>query len=326
MTPNDETFLAMIEPLRGAIRLHGYRMLGSSHDSDEVVQETMLRAWRARSSLDDAARVRPWLFRIATNVCLDELRTRPRRVLACDAYAPVDDAKPPFPRNEEPVWLEPMPDTWLGGAADTSGAEAQYAIKESVALAFVAALQFLTPPQRAVLLLRDVVGLTAEETATALDIGLGAANSALFRARASLEEKLGGRGRAAVEDRSQVDEALLARYVRAFEAADIEGVVALFHESVRTTMPPSPVWVAGRDANAAFYRRMFGAIAPGQFRHLVVGANGRPALAFYRPPAPGERHVLAAIQLVTTGDGAIATVDHFMQPELFDVFAVPRAL
>src|SRR6185312_6957109 len=113
MPPNDDPFLAMIEPLRGAIRLHAYRMLGSAHDGDDVVQETMLRAWRAKGSLDDPARVRPWLHRIATNVCLDELKKRPRRVLAPDAYPPDPDLRPPYPRIDEPVWLEPMPDAWL---------------------------------------------------------------------------------------------------------------------------------------------------------------------------------------------------------------------
>ena len=317
----DDAFLAMLEPLRGAIRLHGYRMLGSAHDGDDVVQETMLRAWRAKGSLDDPSRVKPWLYRIATNVCLDELKKRPRRLLASDAYPPDPDLRPPYTRLDEPVWLEPMPDAWLEPAAHDPGA--RYALKESVALAFVAALQCHTPVQRATLLLRDVVGLAAEETAAALGIGVGAANSALFRARAAIEDKLGGRGQAAVEERSQVDEALLARYVRAFEEADIEAVVALFHDEMRTTMPPVPAWVAGREANAAFYRRMFGAMVPGQFRHLTIAANGRPALAFYRPAAPGAPHTLAAIQLLTTKDGAVACVDHFMLPEVLPLFGAP---
>jgi len=284
-----------------------------------------LRAWRAKDSLEDRSRLRPWLYRIATNVCLDELKKRTTpRLLACDAYPPAEDAAPPFAKIDEPIWLEPMPDTWLEGSAHDP--EAQYALKESVALAFVAALQCLSPVQRATLLLRDVVGLSAEETAKALDVTASAANSALFRARAAVEEKLGGSGQAAVERSSEVDEALLARYVRAFEEADIEGVVALFHDDVRTTMPPAPTWIAGRAANAAFYRRMFGALVPGQFRHVPIHANGRPALAFYRPPPSGGRHELAAIQLVTTRAGKILTVDHFMLPSLYSLFGVPRVL
>src|SRR5690349_22214783 len=154
---DQEEFLRSAEHLRSAIRLHSYRMLGSSHDADDVVQETLLRAWRAKEALTDPERLRPWLYRIATNVCLDELKQRPRRMLASDASPPSEDASPPFPRVEEPVWLEPMPDAWLAGAEPVNP-HARYALKESVALAFVAVLQCLSVVQRATLLLRDVVG------------------------------------------------------------------------------------------------------------------------------------------------------------------------
>jgi RNA polymerase sigma-70 factor, ECF subfamily len=321
----DSAFLLSLEPLRGAIRLHCYRMLGSSHDGDDVVQETLLRAWRAKDSLEDHARLKPWLYRIATNVCLDELKRRPTRLFASDAFPPTEDAKPPLPRIEEPVWLEPMPDAWLQGL-DERDPQARYALKESVALAFVAALQCLSPVQRATLLLRDVVGLSAAETATALAFSVEAVNSALFRARAALGAKLGGGDPADIAVHTQVDEQLLERYVRAFESANIDDLVALFHHDMRTTMPPVSTWVAGRTANERFYRMMFGALAAGEFRHLRTSANGQPALAFYRCPSPGAPHVLAAIQLVATRDGAIATVDHFMLAEVYPLFAVPREL
>jgi RNA polymerase sigma-70 factor (ECF subfamily) len=300
-------------------------MLGSSHDGDDVVQETLLRAWRAKDSLGDPERLRPWLYRIATNVCLDELKRRPRRLLASDAAPPSEDAGPPFPRVDEPVWLEPMPDAWLAGT-EPADPHARYALKESVALAFVAVLQCLSPVQRATLLLRDVVGLSAQEAAEALGIGVGAANSALFRARAAVEEKLGGCDANAVARHAEVDETLLAQYVRAFEEANLDAIVALFHDEVRTTMPPVPLWIAGRAANDRFYRRMFGNLLPGQFRHLRVGANGASALAFYRPASPGAPHTLAAIQLVTTRDGAIVGVDHFMMPEVLALFGAPLTL
>jgi RNA polymerase sigma-70 factor (ECF subfamily) len=326
MPPRDEAaFVESMAPLRAGIRLHCYRMLGSSHDGDDVVQETMLRAWRAKDSLEDDALLKPWIYRIATNVCLDELRRRPKRLLASDAYPPAEDAGPPFTKIEEPIWLEPMPDTWLEGAV-ARDPHAHYTMKESVALAFVAALHCLSPVQRAALLLRDVVGLTASETAEALGIGLEAANSALFRARSAVEEKLGGRDPGTVAAHAQVDEGLLARYVRAFEEANLDAIVALFHADVRTTMPPMPVWVQGREANERFYRKLFGRLTAGHFRHLHVGANGQPALAFYRPDAPDGPHVLHAIQLVSTRDGAIATIDHFMLPEVYPLFAVPREL
>jgi RNA polymerase sigma-70 factor (ECF subfamily) len=321
----EAAFLQSIEPLRSAIRLHCYRMLGSSHDGDDVVQETMLRAWRAKDSLEDPSRLKPWIYRIATNVCLDELKQRPRRLFPSDAFPATEDAKPPLPRIEEPVWLEPMPDAWLEGL-DERDPQARYALKESVALAFVAALQCLSPIQRATLLLRDVVGLSAAETASALAASVEAVNSALFRARAAIGGKLGGSEPADIAAHTRVDEQLLERYVRAFESADLDTLVALFHQDMRTTMPPVPTWVAGRSANERFYRRMFGALAPGEFRHLPIRANGQPALAFYRVPSPGARHALAAIQLVTTRDGAIATVDHFMLAEVYPLFAVPREL
>lgn len=325
MPPSDEAaFIRSLEPLRGAIRLHCYRMLGSSHDGDDVVQETMLRAWRAKDSLADVALLKPWLYRIATNVCLDELRRRPKRSYPTDVLLPSVDAKPPLPRIEEPVWLEPMPNTWLEGV-DERDPQARYALKESVALAFVAALQCLSPVQRATLLLRDVVGLSANEAAAALGTGLEAANSALFRARSAIAGRLGGDEPGDVAAHAEVDEEVLERYVRAFEEADLDALVALFHAEMRTTMPPAATWVSGRDSNERFYRTMFGSLAPGQFRHLRTGANAQAALGFYRSASRGG-HELAAIQLVATRGGAVFSVDHFMLTEVYPLFGLPRAL
>jgi RNA polymerase sigma-70 factor (ECF subfamily) len=321
---HDPGFSAAFEPLRGALRNHCYRMLGSSHDSDDVVQETLLRAWRARDGLRDPAMLRPWLYRIATNVCLDELARRPRRVLSRDAYPRAADPRAQvLPPIDEPIWLEPMPSTWLEDEAAADPA-AQYTLKESVALAFVAALQCLSPPQRAALLLRDVVGLSAEETASALGISVSAANSALFRARAAIEEKLGARGAASfAENAGPVDEALLARYVRAFEAGDVDDLVAVLHDEVKTTMPPSPMWIDGRAANEAFYRTMFPTPRPGRIRHVRTSANGHSALGFYRPASEGAPRTLHAIQVVTARSGRIATIDHFMMRAVFPVFGLP---
>lgn len=326
MPPKDEaSFQHAVEPLRGAIRLHCYRMLGSASDGDDVVQETMLRAWRAKDSLADERLVKPWLYRIATNVCLDELKKRPRRLLATDAGPATADARPPFPRIEEPVWLEPMPDEWLEGVDDRDP-QAKYALKESVALAFVAAIQCLSPIQRATLLLRDVLGLSANETATALETSVEAANSALFRARTAIEEKLGGSEPADIAAHTEVDAVLLEQYVRAFEEANLDALVALFHDDMRTTMPPASTWIEGREANERFYRMMFGNLVPGRFRHVAIAANGQRAFAFYRPSVPDGPHELHAISLVTTKDGRIRAVDHFMLPEVYPLFGVPRVL
>jgi RNA polymerase sigma-70 factor (ECF subfamily) len=306
-----ETFAAA-EPLRGALRLHCYRMLGSSHDSDDMVQETMLRAWRARDTLVEPARLKPWLYRIATNVCLDELARRPRRVLASDHGPPADPGARTADPIEEAVWLEPMPDTWLGDVAADPGAT--YALRESVALAFVAALQVLPAAQRAALLLRDVVGLSADETAEALAQSVPATESALRRARVTVEEKVARRDPASFVP-SPADEEVLARYLRALVAHDIDAMIALMHDDLETTMPPSPTWIAGRAANAIFYTNMFRSFAGQDIQLRPTGANGRPAFTFHRGG------VFRAVEVVEVRDGLVARVHHFMEPALLPLFA-----
>ena len=304
-------FSEAVEPLRGALRLHCYRMLGSAHDSDDLVQETLLRAWRARETLDDPGRLKPWLYRIATNACLDELARRPRRVLASDlAPASRGSEWPPAAAVAEDLWLEPMPDAWLAAGEDPA---ARYARRESVALAFVAALQILSPGQRATLLLRDVVGLSADEAAAALDQSVSATNSALHRARAAIEERVRRRDPGSFAP-TPTDEAALARYVRALADADVEAMIAIMHDDILTTMPPSPTWLLGRADNELFYRRMFASWTPGQVRAERLGANGGPGFAFYRD---GE---LRAIEVVELRDGLIAGMHHFMQPAIFGLF------
>jgi RNA polymerase sigma-70 factor (ECF subfamily) len=306
---------AALEPLRSGLRLHCYRMLGSSHDSDDMVQEAMLRAWRARGSLEDPARVKPWLYRIATNACLDELRSRSRRGLAADIAAPVaGDSFPPAAPIEDAAWLEPMPDGWLAGCGDDP--EARYTLRESVALAFVAALQVLSPAQRATLLLRDVVGLSAEETAEALDQSVSAANSVLHRARAALEDKVAHRDPATFAA-AAADEPVLARYIRALEAHDADAMIALLHDEVHTTMPPSPTWIAGRADNAEFYRRMFARWGDEAARVVAIGVNGGAGFEFHRSGA------VRAIEAVEVRDGKIFRMHHFMQPAVIALFTAP---
>jgi RNA polymerase sigma-70 factor, ECF subfamily len=305
-------FTVAVEPLRPALRLHCYRMLGSSHDSDDMVQETMLRAWRARASLADPSRVKPWLYRIATNACLDELARRSRRGMAIDIAPSVPgDHYPPAPPIEDAAWIEPMPSAWLAGSADDP--EARYTLRESVALAFVAALQVLLPAQRATLLLRDVVGLSAEEAAEALDQSVSAANSALYRARAAIEDKIAQRDPAAFAG-GVGDEPVLARYMRALEDHDLDAMIALVHDDMHTTMPPSPTWIAGYADNVEFYRHMFARWGDQPIRLVPIGVNGGAGFEFHRG---GE---LRAIEAAEVRDGKLLRMHHFMQPAVIALF------
>ncbi|MBL8947327.1 MAG: RNA polymerase subunit sigma-70 [Myxococcales bacterium] len=308
----DADFDAAVAPLRGGLRLHCYRMLGSSHDSDDMVQDTLLRAWRARASLDDPTRLKPWLYRIATNSCLDELGRRRRRVLASDIGASTPgDAFPPAASIDDAPWLEPAPDAWLVGAE--LDPDARYVLRESVALAFVAVLQVLTPAQRAALLLRDVVGLSAAEVAGALDQTAAAVESTLHRARAAIETKVARRDPTAFAS-ATTDGAVLARYVHAIADADLDAMISLVHDDMHTTMPPSPTWIAGRADNVEFYRRMFARWSPGDARVVPIGVNGQPGFEFHRD---GELRAIEALEL---RDGKIHRLHHFMQPSVVALF------
>jgi RNA polymerase sigma-70 factor (ECF subfamily) len=313
-------FEALVEPHRAKLRLHCYRMLGSSHDSDDMVQETLVRAFRAQHTLEDPASARAWLHRIATNVCLDELAKRPRRARGPELGPPGDPDAPPAARTPDAEWLEPAPSSWLAGAApDGRDPAAQYTMKESVALAFVAALQVLTPPQRAVLLLRDVVGLSAAETAEALACSVSSANSALHRARITLEERVGPRADWSPEA-GAVDRALLERYVRAWERGDLDAIIALLHEDVTLSMPPSPTWIAGRpDVVRFFTNRVFPAARDHRYGTALVEANGNVGAGFYRLGDDGHG-TFFALQILEAKDGHIRVIDHFMTASSHEAF------
>jgi RNA polymerase sigma-70 factor (ECF subfamily) len=302
------SFVTLVEPHRKSVRLHCYRMLGSAHDCDDMVQETFVRALRSLSTLSEPAAVRGWLYRIATNVCLDELKKRAPRARGPELGPPSPPEAASPERLPDELWLEPMPSTWLTKADPAQ----RYGLKESVALAFVAALQVLTPPQRAVLLLRDVVGLSAEETASALSCSVSAANSMLHRARVTLEERVGPRGDWAADPDAPVDRALLERYLRAWESGDLDTIVALLHDDVTLSMPPIPRWLAGSADVAQFFRtHIHPSTKVRPFRGALVEANGALGLAFYRVREDAQAHFFA-IQLFDLRDGRIRTIDHFM--------------
>jgi RNA polymerase sigma-70 factor (ECF subfamily) len=308
---SDQSFEQLVAPHRAEIRLHCYRMVGSSHDGDDMVQETLVRAWRAKDSLDDTAAVRAWLYRIATNVCLDEIARRPKRevpTLGPDEANVGDEHAPPG----EDWWIEPCPSTWLEGVPRDPAAKIE--LKESIALAFVVALQVLTPPQRAVLLLRDVVGLSAEEAAAALGISLPATNSALHRARSAVGER-------SLAPLEEIDPDLLARYVRAWEAGDADALVALLSEEVTLVMPPARLWFSGRAAFEAFFRRRIGPRLQQMGGRMVrCDANGQPAFGFYRGRS------LVAVHVVTARRGRVVAMAQFFLPQVFPVFGLAPSL
>ncbi|MDB4955080.1 MAG: polymerase sigma factor [Myxococcales bacterium] len=292
-------------------------MLGSSTDSDDLVQETLLRAWKARSGLRDATSVRAWLYRIATNACLDELARRPRRAMPFDLGPAAAPSTPIAPAASEATWLEPMPGAWLDHATDPRETCSR---RESIALAFVAALQWLTPIQRAVLLLRDVAELSANETATALNLTVSAANSALFRAREAVH------ARHTTNHGTEIAPGLLSRYMQAFEQADVNALLSLLRDDIRTSMPPSPTWIDGRDANIEFYERMFAGLPERAIRMVPTSANGQPAFGFYRAASAGGPHLLRAIHVVTVESSVVSAIDHFMMPSLGPAFGLAASL
>jgi len=317
---SDQAVTELFARYRNELRLHCYRMLGSSHDTDDVLQEAAVRAWRSKASLLEPAHGRAWLYRIATNVCLDELERRKSRCLPFEAGPPTAVVDLASAKAEREAWIEPCPGAWCAGV--TAGPEARYQTREGVTLAFVAALQHLTATQRATLLLRDVVGLSAEETARALELGLEATNSALFRARKAVETKLQGQAPPELAPPGSAVAGLLARYLAAWNDVRVDAFIELLHDDVRTTMPPFPMWIAGRADNVAFYRPMFAAQRPGSFRAVSTDANGGPAFAFYRAQMPGGPLRLRAIQLVELRDQLIVSIDHFVLPELGRVFGL----
>jgi len=323
------SFETLVEPYRGALRLHCYRMLGSSHDSDDMVQETFVRALRAQHTLVDPTAARAWLHRIATNVCIDELAKRPRRARGPELGPAAEPDAPPTAATPDREWLEPAPSAWLSSSTpEPHNPALLYTLKESVALAFVAALQVLTPSQRAVLLLRDVVGLSAVETADALSCSVSSANSTLHRARLALEERVGPRAGWSPEAHA-VDRVLLQRYMQAWEKGDLDTIIALLHDDVTLSMPPSPTWLSGRAAVVRFFmNRALPAAQDGRFRTAHVKANGAASAGFYRRGDDGQLSFFA-LQVLEVKDGRIRVIDHFMSASALAAFhadGLPRTL
>jgi RNA polymerase sigma-70 factor, ECF subfamily len=323
---DEASFAAAVEPHRAELRVHCYRMLGSFEDAEDLVQETFLRAWRRREGFGAEGRfsVRAWLYRIATNACLDVLRTRPRRVMP-EQVAPAGDPKAPPPPPTDLPWLQPFPDRLIASAQDEPGAAVVE--RETIELAFLAAIQHLPPRQRAVLILRDVAGTSAHDTAATLDTSVVSVNSALQRARATLRERLPERRAewARTKSADDTERELLRRYVDAHERADLDALAAVLREDSRLTMPPHPTWFDGRAAILAAMEQGFDP-GFGRIRTVATGANLQPAAAHYlqRPGESGYEPL--ALDVLLVEDGRVAEISSFVSPELFPAFGVPAAL
>ncbi len=319
-------FDRLAEPYRPELRLHAYRMLGTLHDAEDAVQETLLRAWRSLAWFEERSSFRAWLYRIATNVCLSALSAgrRARRVLP-DSVAPPSDRLPAGAPVDLP-WLEPYPDAALEGVPDRRpGPEARYELRESVRLAFVAAIQLLPPRQRATLLLHDVLGWSAAESARLLETTAASVNSALQRARATLRQKLPS-GPGDVPAAPEGDRrALLERYILCWEKADVAGFVSILREDAVLTMPPWREWYRGREALGRFLAVANRPGGHGPFRLIPTAANAQPAFAFYYRPAGGPWRPHSIAVLTLTG-ASIAAMTSFVWPELFRWFDLPEEI
>jgi RNA polymerase sigma-70 factor (TIGR02960 family) len=319
-----DAFRELTDPHRRELQVHCYRMLGSFQDAEDALQDTMLAAWRGLGGfVEERASFRTWLYRIATNRCLNALRTASRRPARQWDIPKV--AAPEPTRLGEVVWLEPFPDTLLGSAIDMPlGPEARYEQTESISLAFVTALQALPPRQLAVLILRDVLGFHADEVAGMLDSTVESVNSALKRARAGLQRRPPATDglQPPPASGSPAEQALVAKFVRAWESADLDTVVTLLTADVFMSMPPIPFEYEGRDVVASFCASLFG--AGRRFDLVPTRANGQPAFGAYLSAPTGIRHGTGLYVLTLAGD-RICALTRF-DNDVLPWFELPRSL
>jgi RNA polymerase sigma-70 factor (TIGR02960 family) len=318
-----DAFRELTEPHRRELQVHCYRMLGSLQDAEDALQDTLLAAWRGLEGFEGRASLRTWLYRIATNRCLNARRSASRRPAK---EWDVPEYEPPEPtRFGEAVWLEPYPDVLLeGGLGVPLGPEARYEQTESISLAFVTALQLLPPRQLAVVVLRDVLGFPAKEVADMLDSTVDSVNSALKRARASLQRvrrPAGDREPPPVSD-SRAEGAIVAKFVSAWESADLDALVALLTDDVSVSMPPVPFEYEGRDVVARFCASIFG--SGRRFDLVPTRANGQPAFGAYLRAATGIRHGTGLFVLTLSGDRICAMTRFDMS--VLPWFGLPRSL
>jgi RNA polymerase sigma-70 factor, ECF subfamily len=316
----ETTFARLVEPLRGELTAHCYRMMGSVHDAEDLVQETYLRAWRAFHGFEQRSSVRTWMYRIATNACLTALEGKSRRPMPTGLGQPASDPGGALDNRPEVRWLEPLPDAvvWATPCEDPADEVVE---RESIRLAFVAALQHLTPLQRAVLILRDVLAWPASEVAQALDVSVAAANSALQRARAHVHSMVPDED-SLVDNRARE---LLDGYVAAFEHYDVDRIVELLAADATWEMPPFAGWYRGAEAIGTLIRGNCPAQRAGDMRMLPTAANGQPAFGMYMRDLDGV-HRAFQLQVVALRGGQVAHVSAFFDTSLFAMFGLPAEL
>ena len=320
---DEDAFRALVEPHRQELHAHCYRMLGSLHDAEDALQETMLRAWRGLAGFEAGRPLRPWLYKIATNAGLDVIAKRQTRVLRLDGAQPSESTGGPGTPVVESVWIEPYPDEHLGLEDGYAAPESRYEQRESVELAFIAALQQLPARQRAALILREVLGFSAREVAHSLGTTAASVNSALQRARKTVDEALPDSSQQQTL-RSLGDErlrALVERYVAAWESRDVDLMIAVLAEDVSFAMPPFPHWWSGRESVMDFI------VSTGTppLRHVLTRASGQPAVGWYIRHAGGV-YLPTSIEVLTLEGARVKEITAFASPPLFSHFGLPTSL
>jgi len=316
---NEGAFRDLVGPLDGELRAHCYRMLGSVHDAEDALQDALLRAWRALDRFEGKSSLRSWLYRIATNTCLDVIARRPKRVLPLDYGPGADPHDSPGIPLAETVWVEPYPDETFPVEDGYASPEAIYEQRESVELAFTAALQHLPVQQRAVLILRAVLGFSAAEVAEHLDTSVASVNSALQRARKAVDERLPDQSQQETL-RTLGDErlrAIVQDYTHALEHGDVNAVVSLLTEDATWSMPPMPVWYGGRDAVVAFLAEY---PLQEKWRHVPARANGQVAVGCYMWDEEREGYYAGVLDVITLDGPRIKDVTGFLSPWVFKRF------
>jgi RNA polymerase sigma-70 factor (ECF subfamily) len=321
---DEAEFTALTEPYRRQLHVHCYRMLGSFDEAEDLVQETLLRAWRGWPGFEGRSTVKTWLYRIATNACLDLLESKSHRLLSLES-----------PQAAEPNavdWLQPYPDRLLDQiASGDSEPDSQAIARETIELAYLAAIQYLPPRQRATLILRDALGWSAKETANLLDETVASVNSALHRARSMMRQRLPRRRLewSMAPTPTTAERELLERYMDATDRADVGALTALLREEVRLIMPPFPTWFQGREDIANAFAMAVDPSLPtyqGQFRTVATAANRQPAVAAYvRKPGDTEYRALGVDVLRLEG-GLVIEITRFVTPDVFTAFGLPMTI